>query len=477
MLSLQHLIAVDGVASQYRRDGYEYEWEYEWYSPDRVAHLEAILDANMLPKVERYSSPLNVMGAISFIGALAAWLLAGIVLIAAPIATAISHAREVHQNTLQPLTGTALSPKELTRGLRAGYLAPLAIFALPLSALTVLAALLAGKLLALPFMALALGAGGYAAVSMAHLFAQVTGKRRTPGMIGVGIMSIMGMAALAGMGLGFEADDELMGAIGAVPQAGFTFVQRLTFGSELTFDWLILFSICLGAVAWAVIGALITRVVAHRIGGVEGPALSRGYAFFGAFVSAGLVVLAYAPIVEFGHVSREEPTLFYYLGLMTLALPYAALVAARVPQSEAPSSMRELPLMSLIAELFGMVAVYTLVTVPLIGAEAFNTLTSPVSAFYAAWGIAVVGLVSVRGAVHMPSSVWEHVALAWCGLCVFVAGIHATLWALPTGKADAEQVIATWQLSPILGVLQIVCIFAVPMLLLRGLKRRFSVVK
>jgi hypothetical protein len=448
--------------------------EYAWHSPDAVERLESILDHDLLPQVERYSSPLDAFGAIKFIGAFAAWLLAVLALVVAPTSTAIQHAREVHNNTLQPLTGTAFSPKELTRGLRAGYLAPLAIFAIPLMALTTASALIAGNLFALLCMALILASGGYALVSLAHLFAHIAGHRRTPGMVGVGIMGLVGMSGFIGMIMGFEADDELLGALGAVPQAGFTFMQRWTFGNELDFEPFAVLAVFVGAIAWLIIGALVTQVISKRVAGSEGPALSRWRALVGAGVSAALVTMAFAPIVSHGHVSREEPTIFFFAGLMALAIPYAALLMARVPMSEAPTTMRKLPLAPLMGELFAMVGLYSLITIPFIGEQAFNILLSPVAIFYAAWGIAVVGLVAVRSAVAAPQRIWTHLGIAYCMLCVLVAGVHATIWAMPFKKADGDELVLMWQLSPILGMLQLVCIFAVPLLLIRGLRLRFA---
>src|SRR5690606_36065858 len=61
---------------------------FSWWSPEEVDRLASILDADLVPTFEAYRSPLDITGAIRFVGGIAGILLSLIALAVAPLAAA-----------------------------------------------------------------------------------------------------------------------------------------------------------------------------------------------------------------------------------------------------------------------------------------------------------------------------------------------------------------------------------------------------
>lgn len=453
----------------------EYSSGFAWQSPDEVRRLRAILDADLVPAVEEYESPLGFGGAVRFIGGLAAMLMSLLMLVLAPLFVAVKQASEVHENTLQPLTGTSLSPSELARGLRSGPLAVIALFAVPLATAVLLSSLVVGTpLRALLFFGV-IAAGTYGMASFGQLLGHVAGARRTPGIVGVALMLAMGMVWLIGTAVGFDAPHDARTLIGAVPQSSAAYVQvwALGLGRHAGPDAAALATIAFGGFAWVAFGALASKVLAHRIGGLEGPALSRTWAFGGALVAVVLACLSTTVVLR-GHVSTEDRQLFYFVDLLALAIPFGMLLMARVPISEAPPKLRNLPVLPLLGELMAMAVMHMVVTSLFVGTHAFDLLSSPVALMYWLWAIAVVGLVAIRAAALPVAKVTTHMWIAFCAFCVLVAGAHVVGWTVKHGLSDADEIFAFAKLSPLLGLVQFVCVLLVPYLCVRVLKQNFA---
>src|SRR5690606_3516848 len=93
---------------------------FNWANDRQVVALERALDAGGIPQVRVYESPLSWGDAFGIVGFLAGLALAGFVTVLGPLLVGVQQAQERHENTLMPLTGTGLKPRELALGLASG---------------------------------------------------------------------------------------------------------------------------------------------------------------------------------------------------------------------------------------------------------------------------------------------------------------------------------------------------------------------
>src|SRR5690606_23033639 len=90
------------------------------------------------------------------------------------------------------------------------------------------AALLAGWLVpALGFLVTTVAASALL-VMLAQLIGFISGRRRAPGVVGMGLAVLLGSALLTGLGVGMNMDDELIGTV-AIPQVGGVHLLREAF--------------------------------------------------------------------------------------------------------------------------------------------------------------------------------------------------------------------------------------------------------
>ncbi|HET6581917.1 MAG TPA: hypothetical protein VFG69_00695, partial [Nannocystaceae bacterium] len=100
---------------------------FDWYRPRDIARLQAIVDRDLVPDVALYDSPLGPREAVGLVGLFAGLLSTLLLLVVVPVLVGIAVAQESHENTLQPLCGTSLSPRQIALGLVVGAAAPVLI--------------------------------------------------------------------------------------------------------------------------------------------------------------------------------------------------------------------------------------------------------------------------------------------------------------------------------------------------------------
>lgn len=434
--------------------------EFAWGDPREVARLETILDHDGIPSVEVYRSPLSFVDALKITGFFAGLGLAALLTVFLPLLAAVQQAQERHENTLMPLTGTALGPRELAVGLAAGPVAVIAIFAGPQLLLFGICALLAGEVFVAGALLAALAATSALFVFGGQLFGQLMGQRRTPGIIGMSLMAVLGISWLLGGGLAADAEHELAGFSAVMPHIGLSALLAEVF-IDVPADFSRVF---LGAFAWTggaiVMGWLAMTALARKIEDRDGPLLTRSHALIGALTC---VVLVNVALPQMG---LESAILRQYLGLGMLALPFLLLTMARVPLGDAPPRMRRVAVPALLLELGAWTAAHVIFAGLFWGfaSEAMH----PVSLMWMAWCVAVLGLIGIRVVVSstkIATNVWT----GFCAMSLTVGFGQALFWALER-SADIEDVFALMNVSPVLGLIQISLTIWIPLSLIRHLR-------
>ncbi|MGB1017317.1 MAG: hypothetical protein ACPG4T_24480, partial [Nannocystaceae bacterium] len=158
--------------------GRRFDWQNE------RTRLARILDRKLAPKIEVYASPLATIEAVRVSGMLAGCFLIAFFLVFAPLIAGTQLAQEAHENTLMPLTGTALRRRELVVGLLAGPLTVISILALPQAVVLLVAAGLTGIMLPALGLLVVLGVACMLLGMLTQLVGLAVGRVRTPGIVG-----------------------------------------------------------------------------------------------------------------------------------------------------------------------------------------------------------------------------------------------------------------------------------------------------
>lgn len=436
---------------------------FNWNDPDDRARLQAVIDAELRPRVVLYTSPLDTATTIRLIGALASGVLLLLLTVIAPLWVGVQLAQELHENTLQPLTGTALTPKQLVLGLVAGPLSPVAIVAAPMLALVLIAAAVAGRMVPALAMVLMGAAMGAMLVGLAMLAAAAVGRQRAPGIVGIGLLGLLGAAGLAGTTAGLELNAELLGLVTVLPEAGpihlageaFFPQSHLSGARALALDLRLVLA-TLGAV---VLATLCLRALERRIGGThrEG-ALRPGEAGVAALMLAALAVAAIPSQADFGGT---------FLAAAALAVvPLQLVLMGRVPGGDTPPRLRRVPIARLLAEhaiWLGMVLVVTLLVA---GPPDHIRPRAILGVMHLGWATAVVALVTLRATAlpaSIPTKLWLMVCLGFV-LIEFVAG---AIWCMD--RPGIEMLFPMGAAHPLLGLLHIGMFVWIPVSLVRGL--------
>ena len=445
------------------------DWErmtFPWYDEQQVAALETAIATKAIPSVQMYQSPLSLFDALRFTGFLAGLALAALGTVFAPLLIAVQQAQERHENTLMPLSGTALSPRELALGLASGPGSIIAIFMAPQLAVFLLCSLFAGEVaMALALLA-ALTTTTVCLSFGAQLLGQLAGKKRTPGIIGIALMSLMGVSWLSSIVLVANADSDVAGFSAIVPQVGIaSLLAEIFVDLDAGFAW-----VFVGTFAWtigaAVLAYLMLTALARRIEGRDGAPLSFSQAGFGALVCMALVLIAFPDLGSHEYAVRQ------YIGLAMLALPLSLLFMGRIPTSDGPPNMRTIDLRRLLLEFGGWAAIY-FVGAGLLGtdADAFH----PVALGWLAWCVLVVGLLCVR-VVAAPTKIAGNLWAGFCVFTVFVSFVHAGIWGMDGGRGP-EEVFLFADISPVLGLIQVALVVWVPISLIRHLRNSLGSVR
>lgn len=440
---------------------------FPWHDQREVAALRSVIERGGVPAVELYSSPLGIRDALTITGFLAGVLLAGFATVFAPLLVAVQQAQERHENTLMPLTGTAMSPRELAVGLALGPISVIAIFAIPQLAIFLICAAMAGEVLVAGALLAALSATGVLFTFGAQLLGQLFGHRRTPGVIGISLMAMTGVAWLVGAAFAAEGEVETAGFAAVFPHIGLAALLAEVFTEvSASFAWAFvgIFVWTSGAVvlAWLAMTAL-----SRKIEGSDGALLSRTHAFIGALTC---IVLVNVAIPQRGY---DAEAMRQYVGLGMLALPFFALFLGRVPTSDGPSRMRKVPVLSLLLEFgsWGVAHVALAGVLFGIGEHALH----PIALAWMSWCVVVLGLIAMR-IVATPSKVAANV---WAGFCAFslLLGFGQSVFWGVEDHHELADVFVLMQLSPVLGVIQIAMAIWIPLSLVRHLRANLGSIR
>jgi hypothetical protein len=443
---------------------------FSWNRPADVSRLRAVVDARLVPTIERYSSPLGTMDAVRLSGLIAGGALAVFLLVLGPMLVGMQLAQEVHENTLMPLTGTSLSSRQLAIGLCSGPLAVVGILAVPQILLVLAAASIAGYVTAALGL-LVIGLVGCALLTtICMLLALSLGRTRTPGVVGISLLALLSGMLAIGLGIGATLEDDTAGLVAMFPQVGIFHLWREAFAPAGNMGaWDAMFtdlSLAFGTVGFVVLASLGLRAVERRIALRPGPSLGRWEALVGATTA---IVLTSFAVSE--HLRDGEA--FYLITLALMAVPLSALLMSRVPLGDVPASLRVIPLRSLLAGLVTYLLIHLAVTTVLVGGPAeLHLLAHPVVLLHLGWAVLVAALLSVR-VVAVPMKI---ASMAWAGLCallVVISYVHACVWASEHAYAfHSRPVFALWEASPLLGLLQVGLMVWVPYSLIRTLRRQ-----
>lgn len=448
---------------------------YNWYDDDEVQALNAVVSRELMPKVEVYASPLGPLDALRMAGLLAGGALILLLLLAAPVLAGTQMAQETHENTLQPLAGSALRAQELAIGLTAGPLAVIAVLAAPQLALLLVAAAVTGSVgPALAMVATAL-AGGAFLVVLGQLAGLALGKVRSPGLVGGGLAAVLGVLGGIGVALSAEMSERTAGTLALLPQAAASHSLAQSFGlwrADPGFGGVIdtTAPVVIGALGMLTLAFLGLRALARRVGNTELVSLRGGEALVGAAVAMVLVTTANPA----RHPWQAEE--FYLLNLGLLSVPLAILLMMRAPTGDVPPAMRRTPVGALVSEFFVWAGLYLLAAGVMIGVGRMHMLWHPIALGYAAWFLGVTALLALRVAVA-PLTFASRLWVGVCGGMLALSFGQIILWARSAENMyfTEPNVFVLSKLSPLLGVVQAALTIAVPWTLLRALRRPATV--
>jgi hypothetical protein len=442
--------------------------DFPWHDQREVASLRSVIERGGVPAIELYHSPLGIRHALLITGFLSGLLLAAFATVFVPLLVAVQQAQERHENTLMPLTGTALSPRELAMGLALGPISVISIFAVPQLAIFLVCSAVAGEILVAGALLAALFATGVLFSFIAQLFGQLFGHRRTPGVIGISLMSVLGVAWMMGAAFTADADHDIAGFAAVFPHIGLSallaevFIEvNASFG--MAFVGIFVWTCGALVLAWLAMTAL-----SRKIEGNDGALLTLPQALVGALTCIALVNVA---IPADGH---EAETVRQYVGLGMLALPFFALLMARVPTTDGPPRMRKVPVPALLIEFASWGVAHVLLIGLLFGID--PQAMHPVALGWMSWCVLVLGLIAMR-IVATPSKVSANL---WAGFCTFslLLGFgQSVFWGVDGGHKDIDDVFVMMQLSPVLGLLQIALVVWIPLSLVRHLRSNLGSIR
>ena len=435
-------------------------------SEAQVTRVELIAAQGYVPRVEAYHSPLGVVGVSKMIGVLAGGVLVVLLLGVAPLWVGSSVAQEVRDGTLQPLTGTALTSRQLAVGLVAGPLLAVAVLAAPFAAILLLSALLSGSLV--PALgALVMLAATTALLSVLSEVAGLSlGRRRSPGVVGVLLMLVLGSAMAAGLVVAIELNNSQEGVVAMLPHAGIVHLLRVavlgTPELSLTSAMRIDTSLVVGTVGIAMLAGVTLLAVERWLARSPDGLLRRGEAFVGAMTCSMLSM-----VVLWGE--PDELSARLAISGMALAVPLLALLMARVPTGDTAPAMRTVPVVDLLAELGAVVVIHAIVCACL-SPELDIDDTIGFGSFHTVWGIAIAGLAVIRQTAA-PTSLATRLLL---GVALFAALLEAAagVAVVHDGPGPGATLLPFGHASPLLGLVELVALVGIPIALVESLRRK-----
>jgi hypothetical protein len=436
---------------------------FDWYTDADRQRLQAVIDAQLQPHVVIYRSPLDAAATTRIVGALAGSLLLLLLTVIAPLWVGVQLAQELHENTLQPLTGTALTARQLVLGLVAGPLSPVAIVAAPLLGVTLVAAATAGRIVPALGMVTMGSAMSAMLVGLCMLVALAVGRQRAPGLVGIGLLGLLGLGALGGAAVGLELPRQMLGLVAILPEAGpmhllseaFVPQAHLSGAQAQALD----LRLVLATIGAVVLAALILRALERYVGGTHRDgALRPREAGVAALVLAVLAVAAIPSQASFGET---------FLAATALVLvPLQLVLMGRVPGGDAPARLRHVPVGRLLGEhaiWLGMVLIAVLVVANL---PDQGNPGAVIGVMHLSWAVVVTALVTLRASA-LPTTI---LVKLWLMVCLGFAMIEYTtgaVWCVESPRA--EMLFPLADAHPLLGLLQVGMFLWVPVSLVRGL--------
>ncbi len=461
-LSAHHVLQVVPDADAY----YTY---FSWHDAQQVQRLRTILDANLVPRVEIYESPLTLVDGVRLTGAIASAFLAFLLLVLGPVLVGTQMAQEVHENTLMPLTGTSLRTRELILGLSVGALSIVGILAIPQALILLLTVAFVGYLLpALAGILVAL-VGCFFLSVLAQLVGFALGSRHTPGILGMGMLSFFGVLAMIGAAIGMMPDRQSIGIFALIPEAATAHLFRSSLlPDELFFNnWHLAheadFAIAIGTVGIGLLALLGLRALERKVGRQGTSALTRGEGLLGALVAIVLISLA-NPAYRNAYNNTETSIL---INLALVTLPFAILLMMRTPTPDLGEKRAPPPIGSLLGELFAWTGMLAVLTVGMLPNPGQITDVHPAFVFFLAWYLAVVGLAAIR----MVSAPTGLIARTQIGLAAFFALMAFPQMAAALRNTNSANLLLFSEISPFLGFVQAAMLVVVPVVLLRSIRR------
>jgi hypothetical protein len=441
---------------------------FSWHDDRDVGRLQHIVERDLVPDVVRYRSPLGLSDAIRVIGLVAGGLLAGLMLVAVPLFAGVQIAQETHENTLQPICGTALSPRQVVLGLTSAPLALVGVVALPQVAIVLLAAMLAGSLVpALGFVPLTVIVGLFLAM-LTQVVGYAAGSRRGPGLVAVGLLASLVVMLLVGIGLGARLSHDTLGLVTVAPHAGVVHLLRETFLSagrlSLAEAWNLDVRLMFAAAAFVVLTGTAHLALERRLSGRSGPSLRP----FEAWVAVAVLSLAsMLALPELEHGDFGPPVLVISLAL--LAVPLQLVLMARVPMGDGPTRGQHVPVGELLGEYATWIGAHgALAIVVVVGAGGSLHEVDPIGLLHLGWAFLVAGLLAIRITAR-PTTAVGAIAVVVSAIAVCFEFGTGAVFAVDRGEPFA--LVPLFEVSPALGLAQLAMLVLVPWLLFRSLRR------
>lgn len=452
-------------AHQLRGLHHELETGWDWRDPRDRQRLAIALDMGLKPRIEVYESPLGTADAIGFVGMLATFGLVLLGTLFGPVLTAIAVAQESHENTLPPITGTGLGGRDIVAGLVIAAFAPVAIVAAPQMLLALVASIFVGD----PFVVLGVVAliacCAWALAMTGAIVGLYVGRRRGPGPVGIIMLGLTSVWLLVGMAIGFSnaIGNAEVGSIISAPSSALVLGAREAFFSMVRMSASSgpeIAALCIvPAIAAVVLGALAFRAAARRVDDRVVSPLTRGEA-----VLATLIVSLVCTLTALVATAERPESGGLPLGtLAMLVLPLAALLVARVPATQG-ETRRDIDLPTRMLELAAFTGVHFGVLLLLSPA---SLLLAAEGLLHATWAVAVTGLTALR--LLSPGNRW--LVGTWGGFCLLSAAIMMVNGAELVREHSRGEMFALFEVSPVLGTLQVVFVVAIPLLLVHGIRR------
>lgn len=438
---------------------------FSWTDPSAIHRLQKIVEQRGEPQIVDYTPMVTLDDMLRLLAMVTGGLLILLLTVFAPLLVALQQASERHENTLQPLTGTALGARELCVGLACGPLAIVAIFAAPIAALYLGAALATGELGSLLLLPMLAGTA-IGLVFGVQLLAHLSGTKRAPGLIGVALLGLLGMLGMASLGFASVPQPEIVGVSAVLPQTGMFALLGESFGDpwraasldhfrprfHVTFADIVAPAL-IGMLGAALLGLLALRALARHVEG-RSTLLDASEALVGALVCIVMVDVA-LPALDAGEPFRQA------VGLPMLAIPFFLLIMTRVPTGDIPSKFRQIPMTRLLGEYATWVVLHVSIAAVLDGTLAG---LHPIAMLGIAWCAAVMVLLAVR-LVATPARILGTLWVLVCmGMLPFTYGF-ATVWAFEPGAR-----LSTLAEVPVLTMPWAALVVLVPLFLVRHLR-------